>query len=545
MSDLRQVTINASARCNFGCIYCGAYSAQATPDVSDMPALLARLRGEGYGVVVFSGGEPTLQPDLTSWIAAARDLGFQQRTLVTNASRLAQPGYVDALIEAGLTHVNVSFHSARAAAFDEISGVARAYERAREGLEALIEVNRRRGHPVHVHATVVLMRQTIPEAGETVRALAELGVPMITLEVLRMKGAAAQHEAALAFEVDAAVQALNEALAAARACGVALNTVDFPGCFVSDPGNVDLEGYLVRREKASHWVVTADAEGRLNRETHVQGPGCARCAFQSWCSGLERTLLDPLESTDGPTTLRGGAPLPAPVDAGALLRHAHAALTASPPAAPDLDYAARLLALRAPPEGEHRPAWRALWTAYGRALLARPADDRAARAALLGLYPPPRLAADPIDPRARVRALARREALLERQIAALASADPDTPAARQLRARLTTLIVARLGPFACLLFAGQANEDGGVTVETELVALTDPALPGAARERLLDAVARLVAPHLTPGTRLREEHDALVVSRGGEELRLHKTIRWTRALIHPAGDALLQGVFDP
>lgn len=89
--------------CNFRCPFCHNPSLVFDPEsqgriaLSELAEFFERRRGKLEGVV-FSGGEPTLQPELAAAAGLARQAGFAIR-LDTNGSR---PAAVAALYRAGL-----------------------------------------------------------------------------------------------------------------------------------------------------------------------------------------------------------------------------------------------------------------------------------------------------------------------------------------------------------------------------------------------------------------------------------------------------------
>lgn len=67
-------------------------------------SILEQAWSAGVPHVVFTGGEPTARPDLTKLIRHAEGLG-QVTGVVTHAARLAPPGRMDDLANAGVDHV--------------------------------------------------------------------------------------------------------------------------------------------------------------------------------------------------------------------------------------------------------------------------------------------------------------------------------------------------------------------------------------------------------------------------------------------------------
>jgi pyruvate-formate lyase-activating enzyme len=70
--------------------------------------ILSKAWDAGVPHVIFTGGEPTLRPDLIDLIAHAEELG-QVSGVITNGFRLSEKDYLHALLEAGLDHFMILF----------------------------------------------------------------------------------------------------------------------------------------------------------------------------------------------------------------------------------------------------------------------------------------------------------------------------------------------------------------------------------------------------------------------------------------------------
>ena len=103
-------------RCNNDCAHCYNARPRRYPELStaEWKDSLDRLWEIGIPHVVFTGGEPTLRPDLPELIAHAERNG-QITGLNTNGRRLKDPALVQALVDAGLDHVQITLESHDAA----------------------------------------------------------------------------------------------------------------------------------------------------------------------------------------------------------------------------------------------------------------------------------------------------------------------------------------------------------------------------------------------------------------------------------------------
>ena len=73
-------------------------------ETEEWKTILQKAWEKGILHVVFTGGEPTLRPDLQELIAHAEQLGLVAG-LITSGSRLSEKGYLEALLQAGLDHI--------------------------------------------------------------------------------------------------------------------------------------------------------------------------------------------------------------------------------------------------------------------------------------------------------------------------------------------------------------------------------------------------------------------------------------------------------
>jgi len=129
------VVYNCTRRCNLRCVHC--YSASADIDYAgelttdEAKALLDDLGAFGAPVVLFSGGEPLMRPDLLELIAHAKGAGL--RAVISTNGTLITAEKADQLAEAGLSYVGVSLDGLRETN-DKFRGVEGAFDGAMAGI---------------------------------------------------------------------------------------------------------------------------------------------------------------------------------------------------------------------------------------------------------------------------------------------------------------------------------------------------------------------------------------------------------------------------
>jgi MoaA/NifB/PqqE/SkfB family radical SAM enzyme len=94
-------------RCNLSCTYCNEYDRTSDPVPKNiMLQRIDKLSDLGTGIITFSGGEPTLHPDLDELIRRVRDKG-SIATVITNGYLLT-PDRIRQLNAAGLDYLQIS-----------------------------------------------------------------------------------------------------------------------------------------------------------------------------------------------------------------------------------------------------------------------------------------------------------------------------------------------------------------------------------------------------------------------------------------------------
>jgi uncharacterized radical SAM superfamily Fe-S cluster-containing enzyme len=110
---MRLPVIPITSACNLDCPIC--YTVNRNEDAffldrDGMAAILERLRGEegAWDIINFTGGEPTLHPDLPAFLEMCRESGIRRLTVSTNGLKLLDEDYVRQLAALG-TRIVLSF----------------------------------------------------------------------------------------------------------------------------------------------------------------------------------------------------------------------------------------------------------------------------------------------------------------------------------------------------------------------------------------------------------------------------------------------------
>lgn len=294
-------------RCNQACHFCFVSTHLPAPPVARVEAAIDEIAGL-RGILVLSGGEPTLDPRLPEYVRRGKAHGAVEVELQTNATRLGDPERCRALALAGLDIAFVSLHGATAAVGDEVTAAPGTFARTLAGLDQLRDAG------IRTRINFVLCTRNHHELPAFVALVAERWPrAAITLSFVGTSTDLVPRQPWLVPRYADVLPALRRAMALARARGLELGGFDsmcgLPLCLVPEDPRAFLS--LAELPRA---VRDADTRRRTSAEQadeFVKPAACARCVLESRCFGLRRGYAQ-LYGTDElvPVTALASAPPP-------------------------------------------------------------------------------------------------------------------------------------------------------------------------------------------------------------------------------------------
>ncbi|HUU27937.1 MAG TPA: radical SAM protein [archaeon] len=152
--ELRLVFWEVTAGCNLSCRHCrrldvfGSGLAPGDMETGDCLALVDSIASFSRPILVLSGGEPLVRPDIYEIARSAVDQGLPV-ALATNGT-LIDDEVARKIVEAGVRRVSISFDGATAGVHDSFRGLPGSFDKAAAGFKALKE----RGMSMQVNCTV-------------------------------------------------------------------------------------------------------------------------------------------------------------------------------------------------------------------------------------------------------------------------------------------------------------------------------------------------------------------------------------------------------
>jgi len=271
------VIIKTGYTCNDNCVFCHAREKRKHPDlgIGKIKEKILRGRELGAGMVILSGGEPTIHKDIMEIAEFARENALELG-IITNGRMLSYSDFFGRLQKKGLRYVHVSLHGDEKT-HNELTGA----ESFRQALEGISNVSRS-GMELVVNCVVV--KQNMNILNDVVDVLKGVRTDKIKFSLVEPV-----RDGAMPGILEAA-DAVKKAIDYGRAAGLNMGFDGFPLCFMKGH-----ERLLDNLETNNIKFISEAYEDRffpVDFGDAVKLDKCKQCSRSGNCPGIYKKYLD-------------------------------------------------------------------------------------------------------------------------------------------------------------------------------------------------------------------------------------------------------------
>ena len=295
----RKALIKVSYACNNRCLFCHSapLRGRVAANLTSLKAKITAARMRGFEMVVLSGGEPTIHPNLGALLKHIRREGLALG-FVTNGRRFAHRPFLEGLARFRLRYVYMSLHGAEAATHDRMVGTE-AFPETLAAVRNLAcsarETERSPGSAggdLRLTVNCVVTNWNIDELEALVDLLGDIGGMRVKFSYLEPKGEALTRLDELLPPPDVAARRIRAAIAHGTryAHHISLSWDALPFCLM--PDHLDLYDDL-----ATNGIEVMSEADELDffpvdHANKGYAPICSACALKERCPGLYHHALE-------------------------------------------------------------------------------------------------------------------------------------------------------------------------------------------------------------------------------------------------------------
>ena len=266
--------------CNNHCTFCHTLDVRDIDGASaEVDAKIDRAAHLGHSMIVLSGGEVTMRPELLKWASRSAALGLDFG-LVTNGRALAYQDLVDKLLERRLKYVYMSLHGGDAKIHNLLVR-ADAFEQTYQAVKNLA------GRGLDFTVNAVVTRQNLKHLRPIVDALLPYPDVVLKFSMVQPKGGGDKHFDRLIPKVSDVAAKVKDAIEYGLSRGGVHYAHDgIPFCML--PGHEERYDDLKTHRFATMIEIGEPDFFPVDDRAKVQPRACDDCSIRGACPGLFR-----------------------------------------------------------------------------------------------------------------------------------------------------------------------------------------------------------------------------------------------------------------
>ncbi|TDD80483.1 radical SAM protein [Actinomadura rubrisoli] len=287
LADPTWLSLSLGGQCGSKCVFCYTEWIRHEPKLTFDQAV--RALDEAISIptveaVVFTGGEPTIRKDLPELVRHASKQGYGAIGLQTNGHLIANPLYLNGIVESGVTNILLSLHGARPETHDRITRHRNSFTLALRALKSLAVDDR-----VMVEVNFVVCVQNAWEVEDLIELISQVA-PAATVRYSFpiVEGAAYDNAESTLPSLQAFVELISGTVSRA-AGGTTVSVANVPACISSKIGLANT--YTVSQRRSMLAVSPFASSRTLRGEVSAKLQVCGGCRFSDECDGLQLAYL--------------------------------------------------------------------------------------------------------------------------------------------------------------------------------------------------------------------------------------------------------------
>jgi len=279
---MNRVDIKIGFKCNNLCQFCVQgdkrykYKNRTSEQIKDS---LQQARQQGSQGVVFTGGEPTIHPDILAAVSYAKNLGFTSIQIQSNGRLLAYLDFCKKLVRAGANEFSPALHGSQLEIHDQLTSSPGAWQQVVQGIKNLKLLDQ------YVLTNTVINSLNYKDLPDLANLLVTLGVDQFQFAFVHILGTANKNKAWIVPKKSDVMPYVKKGLDIGMKAGKVVMTEAIPYCLMQG-----YEEFIAEKIMPETRVV--DAEGVIEsysdyrwNEGKAKREECKKCIYFKVCEG--------------------------------------------------------------------------------------------------------------------------------------------------------------------------------------------------------------------------------------------------------------------
>lgn len=278
--DMKKADIKTGFLCNNNCLFCvqGPEKKKFGNKSTDELKIIIKKAKRGCDAIVFTGGEPTIRPDLIELVAYAKKLGFVSIQIQSNGRMFVYEKFCKDIVAAGANEFALALHGHTAKLHDYLTQ-AESFLQIATGIRTLKQMGQ------SVITNTVITKSNYRHIPDIAKILIGFDVDQIQFAFPHAVGAAGDNFDLVVPRIELVVPYLKKAINLGRMFNKKIMTEAVPFCQLAGYEDSISEPNIPDTKIFDQINVIDDYKKVRIAEGKAKGPRCIKCLHNKICEG--------------------------------------------------------------------------------------------------------------------------------------------------------------------------------------------------------------------------------------------------------------------
>ena len=277
-----RVDVKIGFNCNNRCKFCVQGEKRFKLPEKSKNKVLEELRdgrSRGANSVVFTGGEPTINKNIMTYVSYAKKIGYETIQIQSNGRMFSYMSFCKNIVSSGANQFSPALHGSKPEIHDSLVGAKGAFSQVIEGIKNLKKLKQ------EIIVNIVVNRQNYKDLPNIANLLVSLGVDQYQFAFVHIVGTAWKNKDTIVPSVKKTMPYIKEGLDIGIKNNVKVMTEAIPYCLMSG-----YEEYIAEKIIPESAVFDAgfiiDDYSKYRRERgKIKAKKCKKCKYYKICEG--------------------------------------------------------------------------------------------------------------------------------------------------------------------------------------------------------------------------------------------------------------------
>jgi len=278
---MKRIDLKTGFLCNNNCLFCvQAHKKRfGNKETEELKEYLSLARREGYEEVVFTGGEPTIRPDIFDLVGFAQKAGFKVIQIQSNGRRFADLDFCRRMMNAGANQFALAIHGPSPDVHDFLTRAKGSFFETARGIRNLKKLKQ----TVLTNTVITKFNyQTLPQVA---KLLIRLNVDQFQLAFVHALGNAEKNFDLIVPKKSQVIPYVKNALDRGMSAGMSVMTEAIPYCFLIGYEDCVGECRMPETKVFDFDCVYESFTKTRQKECKMKAPSCRKCRYFEECEG--------------------------------------------------------------------------------------------------------------------------------------------------------------------------------------------------------------------------------------------------------------------